>query len=125
MGNLHVYEAEKGFMDFTLTYGTGWSVESDRGKAIPKSATQKVYFDVKNDFSDATSIISLTDADPLQIEWLDEVNGKIRVKLGDTTEGHAGNDKVYELRLKMSDGSWMTAKAGKLDILHSVVGTPA
>lgn len=125
MANLKVYEAERGFFDFTLTYGDRWSNAALQGKPIPKTATGRVYFSVKNDVSESSPFIALTDEDPSDIEWLDEANGKIRVKLGETTEGHAGNDKQYELRLKMSDGSWMTAKAGQLDILPSVVGTPA
>lgn len=125
MANLKVYEAERGFFDFTLTYGERWSVEVLREQPIPKTATTRVYFSVKNDVSETDPFIALTDENSLEIEWLDEINGKIRVKLGETTEGHTGNDKAYELRLKMSDGSWITAKAGKLDILPSVVGTPA
>ena len=125
MANLKVYEAERGFFDFTLTYGERWSDVSLRGKPIPKTATSRVYFSVKNTVSDADPFIAFTDEDPLEIQWLDETNGKIRVKLRETTEGHVGNDKQYELRLKMADGSWMTAKAGMIDILPSVVGTPA
>jgi len=125
MANLKVYEAERGFFDFTLTYGERWSDVSLRGEPIPKTAVSRVYFSVKNNFSDSTQFIEFTDEDPLEIQWLDETNGKIRVKLRETTEGHAGNDKEYELRLKLLDGSWLTAKAGKLDILPSVVGTPA
>ncbi len=125
MANLKVYEAERGFFDFTLTYGERWSDESLQGKPIPKSALDRAYFSVKNAVSDADPIIALTDETPSEIQWIDEVNGKIRVKLGETTEGNAGNNKEYELRLKMLDGSWLTAKAGKFDILPSVVGTPA
>lgn len=125
MANLKVYEAERGFFDFTLTYGERWSDAALQGKPIPKTAISRVYFSVKHKFSDSSPFIELTDEDPLEIQWLDETNGKIRVKLRETTEGHAGDDKEYELRLKLIDGSWLTAKAGKLDILPSVVGTPA
>lgn len=124
MANLKVYEAERGFFDFTLTYGERWSDAALRGNPIPRSATSRVYFSVKNVVSESTPFIALTDAAVGQIQWLDEANGKIRVKLGETTEGHAGNNKQYELRLKMLDGSWLTAKAGQIDILPSVVGTP-
>ena len=125
MANLKVYEAERGFFDFTLTYGERWSVVGLRGQLIPKSATTRVYFSVKNDVTEVDPFIALIDENALEIQWLDEANGEIRVKLGETTEGHTGNDKAYELRLKMFDGSWLTAKAGMINILPSVVGTPA
>lgn len=124
MAAVKVYEAERGFFDFTLTYGERWSDVSLRGNPIPKTAIDRVYFSVKNIVSDVDPFIALTDASPTEIAWLDETNGEIRVKLGGTTEGHVGNDKPYELRLKMIDGSWLTAKAGTINILPSIVGTP-
>lgn len=119
-----LYEAERGFFDFTLIYGERWSDVALRGKPVRRSDVTTAFFSLKNDVADAEPIVQLSDEDVTEIEWLDESNGKIRVKLGTTTEGHAGNDKPYELRLKMADGSWMTARAGTLDILPSVVGTP-
>lgn len=119
-----LYEAARGFFDFTLIYGDRWSQAPLRGKPVPRSAVSKVFFSLKDDIADTDAIVSLSDEDISEIEWLDEENGKVRVKLGEKTEGHTGEDKPYELRLKMCDGSWITAFSGLLTILPSVVGTP-
>lgn len=125
MGNIYVYEAERGYLDYTLSYGTDWSEPEKRGLPIPRTDTIKVYFYIKNDYSDDTPLIALTDDASQQIEWLDEENGKLRVQLGTVTLGKAGNDKVYELRIHLGDGSWMTVQIGKIDIRPSVVRIPS
>jgi hypothetical protein len=69
-----------------------------------------------------SAYIRLTDASSSQIEW--RSGGGVRVKLGNGAAGHTGSDNLYKLRFKLSDGSYMTAAAGKLHILESVVDEP-
>lgn len=117
------YEAERGYVDFKpLTYSQQWSDTTKRGKSVQQSEVTRVYFYVKTSISQASPFISLTDASATQIEWL--TGGGVRVKLGTNTLNHAGSDNVYELRVKFPDGSYVTAAAGKLHIIDSVVDNP-
>jgi hypothetical protein len=117
------YEAERGYIDFKpLTYSQSWSDTTKRGQNVLQADTTRVYFYVKTSTSAASPFISLTDSSSSQIEWLS--GGGVRVKLGTNTLNHAGNDNVYELRLKMADTSYVTAATGKLHIIDSVVDNP-
>ena len=122
MPKLQVYEAERGLIDYTLMYSPKWSVAAKRNTPVLESDTSVVYFYVKN--PSGTAVVSLSDANSAEIEWIDTALGKIRVKLGTGTEGKVNDDNDYELRIKFTDGGFVTADAGKLDILESVVDTP-
>lgn len=119
-----VHEGERGYLDYTLTYSDKWSAVAKRGEPVVRADTTTVYFYVKTSRGDATAAISLSDDSASEIEWLDEDAGQIRVKLGTNTEGEAGDGQVYELRIKFSDGSFVTADDGTIDIIDSIVDTP-
>ena len=124
MPDIQVSEYERGFIDYTLTYGQQYSVVAKRGTPVLQSDVTHVYFYVKATLSDTSPFISLSDASSSQIEWLDATAGKIRVKLGTNTGTHAGDSQPYELRLKMADGSYISAETGLLYIKNSVVDNP-
>jgi hypothetical protein len=124
MPKLQVIESSRSFIDRTLLYGANWSDEDKQGEPVARDDLTAVYFFLKEDIDDASPVLSLSDAAPSQIEWIDEDEGEIRIKLGTNTEGLAGYKQAYELRLKFPDGSFVTAERGTLDILDSVVDTP-
>ena len=111
--------------DFTLTYGPDWSVAAKRNTPVLKSdlAATGVYFHVKATAGGA-AWLTFTDANSAQIEWLDQALGKIRVHFPETTEGRVADQQPYELRLKFSDGKWLTAESGVLNVKESTVDTP-
>ena len=119
-----IKEAERGFLDFTMRYSNKWSVVAKRNTPVLKADTSTVYFYVKTNLSDAAAAFTLTDASAAQIEWLDENEGKIRVKLGTNTEGQVGDNQWYELRVKLTDATWITVEQGRIHIKDSVVDTP-
>jgi hypothetical protein len=119
-----VSEAERGYLKYVLRDGKDWSDEEKRGEPIARDDVEAVYFSVKERLSVASPIISLSDANDDEIEWLDEDAGVILVKLGTQTEGHAGDNQVYELRLKSEDGTYLTVESGTIHILDSLIDTP-
>ncbi len=119
---IQVYEAERGFIDYTLMYAPNWSVVAKRNTPVLQADVTTLYFFVKN--PSGTAVLSLTSASSSQIEWLSSTAGTIRVKLGTNTEGKVNDDNDYELRILFTDNGYVTADAGKLDILESVVDTP-
>ena len=52
------------------------------------------------------------------------LNGKIREKLNSNTNGHVGSSQFYELRIKFSDGSYVTAESGTFNVVQSQVDRP-
>lgn len=124
MPHITVHEGERAYLDYTLKYGRNWSVTAKQNTPILNSDTSAVYFYVKTNRSDASPAISLSDASATQIEWLDDDTGEIRVKLGTNTEGEAGDNQVYELRVKFSDGTFLTVEDGTINIIDSPVDTP-
>src|SRR4051812_2383547 len=120
MPELSVYEGERGYIDYTLSYGPLWSVSAKRNTPVLQADVSRLYFYVKASDS-GTAYITLTDASSSQIEWLSATAGTIRVKLGSGTAGHTGDGQPYELRIKLTDGSYVTAEHGKLNVLESTV----
>lgn len=126
MSDITLREAERKMRRYTLRYGPKWSNTAKQNTPIPRSdlATVGVYFYVKSNASDAEAWLRYSDADSDEIEWEDETNGIILVKLGTISQGQVGNN-VYECRLNFSDDSWMTIEDGQFIVLESVVDTPS
>lgn len=124
MPEITIHEAERAFIDYTLTYGPDWSVTADRNQPVDRSDVTVVYFYVKTSLSAASPWISLSDASASQIEWLDEDAGQIRVKIPVSTEGQVQDGHEYELRIKWTDGTFTTADRGQLHVKNSIVDTP-
>jgi hypothetical protein len=120
-----VTEGDNSKIDFTLTYSQYWSDSAKRGLPVPRSDVSRAYFYVSSSLT-ASPWLSLTDASSTQIQWLDTTNGRIRIFLngGGGTEGHVGDNQRYELRLKMTDGTYVSAESGVLNVLDSIVETP-
>lgn len=123
IANFTVVEGKTYAIPFTMTYASDWIDTPLQGDPIARADVTTVYFYVKRRATDVVSRIELTDADALEIEWTDEVNGEILVHLNSNTEGFAGyND--YELAIKFPDGSYTSMEIGKMYITESVVDTP-
>lgn len=124
MPDITVYEYERAYLDYTLKYGPTWSVTAKRNTPVLQTDTSNIYFYVRPTETGANFI---TLSVGLGITWINGPNatdGKIRVALGSTTGGHAADNQVYELRVKLSDGSYVTAEAGRLNIRQSYVDNP-
>lgn len=120
---LEMYEGEDIGISITLTYSGTWSTVIDRGNPVLEADVDTVFFFIKEKESDTTAFIELTDADSNEIEWTDD--GEILCKLpGADSEGHQGKNRLYEVRLKMLDGRYFTAKKGKIHIFESLVDRP-
>jgi hypothetical protein len=52
----------------------------------------------------------------LGITWIDAANGKIRVALGLETGGYLGEGQAYDLSIKTSDYSCVSAERDSLNI---------
>ena len=122
--DLKVKEAARLVIPFKLRYSADWSVASERGDPVPKTATTKVYFYIKEKVGDATAFLTYDDSDETQIAWTDEDGGELNVILGTETEGYVGTEMPWELRAQMSDESWVTLDCGTIEIEPSTVGTP-
>ncbi|MDB5349176.1 MAG: hypothetical protein JWN86_423 [Planctomycetota bacterium] len=114
------------FLQYPLKYRQDWAVPAKRGTSIPRSDTGAVYFYVAAteggtpwlQLSDASStqIASLTLA---EVESSATTNTTVRVKLGSNTSGHVGDNQWFELRIKIADGSYVTARQGKIHVKQS------
>lgn len=127
MAEISVFEGDNSKADFTLTYGPAWSVVAKRGTPVLQSEVSRVYFYVKTNLSDTSAWLTLTDASSSQIAWLNgpsATDGKIRVYFGTGTLAHAGDAQRYELRLKLTDGTYCTVEAGTFNVSNSVVDNP-
>lgn len=123
MAELITFAGERKLLDFTLTYSADWSDVSKQGDPIVEADVSAAYFYLKRNKTDATAILMLSTALDTEIDWI--TGGTIlRVKLGTNTLSLAGVF-VYELRLKLSDGSFVSADSGVLTIAESVTGNPA
>src|SRR5438046_2312354 len=120
MADIVVYEYERGLIDVTLTYSSQFSTVAKRGTPVLQTDVTRVYFYVKTLLADSAAWLTLTDASASQIEWIDATHGQLRVKLGTTTGGHAADNQPYELRLKLTDGSYLTVDTGMLHVKNSV-----
>lgn len=131
MPEINVYESERNYLQYTMKYSSAWSEVAKRGQPVKQSelASPGVFFYVKEKDSDASAIsgLDLNDGDTTEIEWLDKDGsdgtntGDIRIKLGANTNGQAGDKRVYELRLKFDDNTYITVEKGTINILESTV----
>jgi hypothetical protein len=119
-GDLTVYEGDNSKADFTLTYGPTWSDTTKRGTPVPKSDTTRVFFYVKKLVSDTSAWLTLND-NGQGITWLDTANGKIRVTFGTGTSGRAGDGQTWELRIKLSDGTYISVDRGTFNVIDSLI----
>lgn len=119
---ISVSEGDNSKADFTLTYSQSWSDATKRGLPVPKTDTSKVFFYVSKTIT-GSPWLTLTDASSSQIQWLDAVNGKIRVFFNGNqgTAGQIGDSQAYELRIKMADGTYVSVERGTFNVLDSVV----
>ena len=118
--DITVHEGASLYLDYTLTYSQNWSDSSKRGNPIASADTTKVFFYVKRKLTDSTFLLQLTSADSSQIAWTSATAGTLRVKLGANTAGITGS-AFYELRIKMSDGRYITTDSGKITFNESLV----
>lgn len=117
-----MFEAERKVLRRFLRYSANWSVAAKRNQPIQKSETSTLYFYVKN--AAGTAWMQLTDANVLEIEWVDETTGEILIYFGISSEDEIEDNQDYELRVKFTDNSWLTLEKGKVSIKDSVVDTP-
>ena len=113
--------------DFTLRYGFDWSVAAKRGTPVLQSDVSTVFLYVKTLETDTTAWLQLSSASSSQIAWLNgpgATDGKIRVYFGAGTAGHAADGQGYELRLKFTDGTYLTWVKDVLNIKQSLVDNP-
>jgi hypothetical protein len=124
-------ESSRGFIDRNLYYHSPfWSDSTKRGQKVQKSETLEVYFTVKTNEADVSPLLELTGANG-GLVWLDSSDAetmsgtatKVRAKLGINTDGKAGTHR-YELRVKLADGSFITAEKGTIVIEESLTDTP-
>lgn len=125
---LEMYEGEDMKIQFTLSYSETWSNAGLQGQPVAKSDCLAVYFAMKEKESDTAKFVDLAAVDPFsdtsEIEWTDD-DGVILCKLpGADTVGHAGKNRLYEVRVKLSDGTYFTAKKGKIHIFESLIDRP-
>lgn len=131
MPDITVDENEDVFLQYPLKYGKDWAVAAKIGTPTQKGDTSAVFFYVAATES-GTPWLSLSDASSSQIAWLDSTgtessastNTTVRVKLGSNTGGHVGPSQFFELRIKFSDGSYVTARQGSLNVKRSQVERP-
>lgn len=125
---LEMYEGEDVKIDFTLTYSDTWSDDEKAGENVAKADVQEMWFYMKENDTDTEAFMQLHAeddwSDTTEIEWLGDTDGRVRVHIDSTTEGHAGKNRLYELRLKLTDGSFYTAKKGKIHIYESLIDRP-
>lgn len=121
---ISLYEADAAKVDYTLRYSYDWSASAKRGTPVLQADVSVIYFYAKTNESDASAWLTLTSGSVTQIEWLDASLGKIRIHFPTTTEGQAGTGQHYELRLKFTDGTFLTVERGTLNILNSLIDTP-
>jgi hypothetical protein len=122
-GEYEFEEAEAVVLNRFLRYSKNYSVVAKRGQVIPEADVTKVYFYVKP--SASAEWLTFTDADSNQIEWVgDGSTGEINIKLGTTSEGNAGQNQTYELRVQFAGGNWLTLEKGILHVNDSIVDTP-
>src|SRR5205807_1587796 len=107
--------------DYTLTYSQNWSNAAKRGLPVPQADVTKIFFYVKTLSSDVNAWLKLTDASASQIQWLDTVNGKIRVFFPVNTEGHTGDRQPFECRAQLTDSSLINIESGFINVLESTV----
>lgn len=117
-----VYENSDDYVEFRpFTYGRDWSDETKIGEAAVQADFTRIYFYVKESDSDEDPWLALTDASASQIEWLSD---GIRIKFGSNTNGHSGDDQVYELRVKTTGGRYITLRKGRFNVIESTVDRP-
>src|SRR4051812_25731190 len=116
MPELTAYENENAFFDFTLKYGQLYSTTASRGNPVAQADTSDVFFYASATES-GTPWLTLKQSTG-GIEWLSATTGKIRVKLNSNTSGHSGSGQYFELRIKFSDSSYVTAHSGTLNIVE-------
>ncbi len=126
MIHLQITESSRDFIDRDLVYDdtTRFSDPTKAGLPVPKSDLLNLYFYINSTETSTTPLILLSDIDPNQIQWLDTVNGKIRIKPGSYTSGKSGSGYYCELKAKMPDGSYISLFKGIIDIHPTIVGTP-
>jgi hypothetical protein len=108
--------------DFTLMYNHTHSVAAKRGTPVLQSDVSKSFFYIKTNKSDASAWLTLTDASSSQIEWTGPTTGAIRVKYGADTAGRASSSPQYwELRIKFTDGTYLTWAEGTISVKESIV----
>lgn len=124
MSEITIYEGDDSKADYILSYGKKWSDPAKEGTPVLRTDVTNIFFYVKTKLSDSSPWLSLSDGTPGEIDWLDDLNGQIRVTFGRTTAGEAGDNQHYELRIKFVDGSYLTAESGAFNVLESVVDEP-
>lgn len=131
MPTITVTENEDVFLEYPLKYGLDWSVVAQRKTSVQKGQTSAVYFYVAAT-EGGTPWLTLSDASSTQIAWLDSTrtessastNTTVRVKLGSNTGGHVGIGQFFELRIKFTDGSYISARQGTFNVVASQVDRP-
>lgn len=118
-----IYEGDSAAkQDFFLKYGPTHSVAAKRGTPVLQADVTKTFFYIKTNESDADAWLELTDASSSQIEWVDATAGHIRIKYGASTAGQASSSPQYwELRVKLSDGTYLTWGRGTIFVKESIV----
>ena len=124
MPEISVYEYERAYVDYTLTYSQSWSVAAKRGTPVLQADTTNVYFYARPTETGATLFTLSVGSGITWVNGPSATDGKVRVALGTNTGTHAGDGQFYELRIKLSDGSYVTAEKGTLNVKVSTVENP-
>ena len=124
--DIDLYEGSEFRINLVLRYGENFDGGTE-GNPIPRSALSRVYFYIKK--PRGTSIL-VTKSDsngsidtPSEIEWTDEDNGLLTVKiLPSDTSGNPAKSSIFELwGVLVSTGQLVILDRGTINILDSIV----
>jgi hypothetical protein len=126
MEDIMLKEGHRRAYPYTMKYDPLYSIVAKRNTPILRSdlTNPGVFFNVKTKESDTNAWLILKDDVPNQITWEDEAAGKILINFNTNTLERTGDNQFYELRVKLSDGSYLTVDSGRLHILESIVDNP-
>lgn len=109
------------YLDFTMQFGPAWDGVENDGDPIPKARTSVVDFYIKYKADDTSYLMHLSDADSAEIEWLDEVNGQIAVRVGkNMTNAMAGDYLYWELKLTTNDSIRVVLGSGRCKLVKTL-----
>lgn len=121
MAAITTAQGEREFIDFNLTYSADWSVSGEAGQTVEAADVDTAYFFLKRNKSDSNTVLELDTDTTAEMEW---IGNTLRVKLGANTLTLHGK-YLYELRLKLTDGAYVSADTGTVTITESITGNPA
>ena len=107
-----------------LKFGAGWSNPNQVGNLVAEADVESLHFAMMESEHSTTNFMPLSSDDAGEIEFV--ATGHVRIHIdGALTLNKSGMNRVWELRAKMSDGTYHPVKRGLVHIFPSPVGRPA